>query len=242
MINIAICEDNDLDREVLQKYVEIVMQQKASEGVLEEYTISNYSNGKELMDVLEKHKYHLVFLDVYIGDMNGIEIAKKLRELDGQTIIIFVTCSKDFAIEAYSVRAYNYLLKPIMKMQVIETVDSAIRHILEKEDRYLILPTVEGLSKIKLQDIYYIECVARKTLIVMKDERFICTYNINTMEEKLDTMGFVRCHRSFIINLKYVSNLKVGSILMENNEEILLSKYRQKEVRSRFTEYMGVKL
>ncbi|MGL6173379.1 MAG: LytR/AlgR family response regulator transcription factor [Cellulosilyticaceae bacterium] len=242
MINIAICEDNDLDRKILEQYLQEVMENKLKKGKIESYLISTYTNGTDIMNDLEKHKYHLVFLDMYMGDMIGIEIAKKIRSLDGQTLIIFVTSSRDFAIEGYSVRAYHYLLKPIMKIQVIDTIESAIDHILEKEDRYLLLPTLEGISKIKLQDLYYIECVARKTLIVMKDEKFTCTYNINTMEEKLNNMGFVRCHRSFIINLNYISSLRTGSILMENDEEVLLSKYRQKEVRTKFTEYLGGQL
>lgn len=242
MINIAICEDNEVDKSLLELYIREVMEKQLEKDLIDGYTLYKYSSGNEMIETLEKYKYHLVFLDMYMGDILGIEVAKKLREIDGQTIIIFVTSSTDFAVEGYTVRAYHYLVKPIMGLQVVEVINSAVSHILEKEDRYVLIPTLDGLTKVKLQDIYYIECVARKTLVIMRNSTFTCTYNINTLEEKLNHLGFIRCHRSFIINLKYIKTLKAGTVIMENEEEVLLSKYRQKEVRARLTEFLGGQL
>lgn len=239
MINIAICEDNEIEKSLLETYINEVMNEKLGKQLIDTYKIYSYSSGKEMLETLETHKYHLVFLDMYMGDILGIEVAKKLREVDGQTIIIFATSSTDFAVEGYEVRAFHYLVKPIMKLQAIGAIEAAINHIVEKEDRYVLLPIQEGLIKIKVQDIYCIECVGRKTLVSILGDSVTCTYNINTLEEKLDHLGFIRCHRSFIVNLKYIKFLKNGVIIMENEQEILLSKYRQKEVKVRLAEFLG---
>lgn len=239
MLNIAICEDDKVDREKLRVYIEEVLKQKSEKGIIEGYSIYQYSNAEEMQLTLENIRYDIVFLDMYMDQMTGIELAKQLREIDKKVLIIFVTSSSEFAIEGYTVRAFHYLLKPLTKMMTAEIVKSAINHRLETEGRYFLFPTEKDLVKINLNDVYFIECTTRKTLVRTKDDRFICNYSINAMEEKLENMGFVRCHRSFIIHLKYIKSFKQSIIVMENGEEVFLSKYKQKEVKEKLHEYLG---
>lgn len=239
MINIAICEDDDSDREILNKYIKEVMEQKKLEGILDEYTIDKYRSAEDMLPSLETIKYHIVFIDMFMGSMLGIELAKQIRIIDTQVIIIFITSSREFAIEGYSVRAYNYLVKPISLMRIQGVVSSAIDHLMEKECRYFLFPTSEGLVKEDLNDVYYIECTDRKTSINTKSKTFTCTYSINVLEEKLNQLGFVRSHRSFIVNLKHVKNFKQGALFLENGAEVFLSKYKQRHVKDRLTKYLG---
>lgn len=239
MINIAICEDNAHDQQCLRTYIEEVVESKKGKGVIRNYNIYTYNKGEDMLTALEHRRYDIVFLDVYMKQLTGMELAKYLRELDQKTIIIFTTSSTDFAIEAYNVRAFHYLLKPLSKVALQEILRSAINHKLEREACYYLFPTGEGVAKVNLNSILYVECSGRKTLVVTEEKKIPCTYSINMMEEKLDELGFARCHRSFIVNMRYVKNFKHGIVLLENEEEILMSKYKQKEVKEKVADYLG---
>ncbi|MEG0014503.1 MAG: LytTR family DNA-binding domain-containing protein [Cellulosilyticaceae bacterium] len=242
MINIAICEDDEDDRKILKKYIKEVLVKKQLEGILDNYTIYEYKNAEDMLPSLQTTKYHVVFLDMFMGNMLGIELAQRIRLIDTQTIIIFITSSRDFAVDGYRVRAYHYLIKPINLTRIQEVTHSAIDHLMEKECRYFLFPTQDGLCKQDLNEIYYIECTDRKTSIITQSKIFICTYSINALEEKLNQLGFVRCHRSFIVHLKYVRSFKQGAIFLENGHEIFLSKYKQKDVKDKLTKYLGGQL
>lgn len=234
MIKIAICDDNLQERELLQRYINKWL---GTNGM--EYILYAYESGEEMYRELKNLHFDIVFLDIYMQDMTGTELAKEIRDDNERSIIIFTTSSREHAIEAYHFRAFQYLLKPLEEVEIQQVLKDSVRHLRLRKALEYVLPTQDGVRKIHLDEIYYIESSIRKTIIHLKNETFTCTYNINTLEEKLNARGFIRCHRSFIVNLNHIKLVKQGEVLLENDLVVYVSKYKQKEVKKRLVDYCG---
>ena len=225
MIIVAICDDSDKDRKHLQECISGYMQQEKADMILH-----TYASGEEMEEALQSIRFDLVFLDIYMHALSGIDLAKKVREASESTLIVFSTSSRDHAIDAYSFRAFQYLLKPLNPVAVNRVLKESIEHMQQHKTVEYLLPTDDGMRKVYLDDIYYIESSVRKTIIHFEDATCICPYNINTLESKLRPYGFVRSHRSFVVNLCKVTSVHQGEIALKNGECVFLSKYKQKEI------------
>ncbi|MEF9960945.1 MAG: LytTR family DNA-binding domain-containing protein [Niameybacter sp.] len=234
MIRVGICEDNQYDREKLRQYILEFMAERGSE-----ITLDDYESGESFLEKWDGQHYHILFLDVYMHGMTGIELAKYIRTIDEKVMIIFTTSNASHALEGYKIHAYDYLIKPIQQMDFLYTLRDITNHLVVDDEPSFIFPTSCGNLKIHLKDIYYIESNIRKTNLYLEDEQYTCQYNINTLEEKLHFAGFIRTHRSFIVNMAKIKLIKATEVILDNGDSVFLSKYKQKEVKTRFMHYLG---
>lgn len=231
---IGICEDNTLHSNLLNSYIlkffnTLNMEYKVLEFLSGEELLSNYPNNIDLL-----------FLDIQMNDLNGMDTARKIREFDNNVEIIFTTSLLDYVCEGYEVNAYRYMLKPIDYNALENNMTQCINNILKKENDYLTINDKSKLIKIKLDDIYYIETSKRELIIHTLNGCEIIKMSMRKIE-KLLSKDFFRCHNSFIVNLEKIEKIDISNIYI-NNSIIPISKHRIKELKVKLIEVLGDKL
>lgn len=238
MIKIAICDENFQDRKNLKGYIEDFNKQ---------YDIPcrvyEYESGESLLREIESQPYHIVFLDIGMKQLSGVELAKQIRVCNRQATLIFLASTPDYALVGYTVHAYDYLLKPLDKITFRDTLEDIYKHIETHltSDNIYIFPTTQGTLKLNLNQILYIESNNRKTTIHVEGGIYTCHYSINALEEKLAFEGFIRTHRSFIVNHKKVKEVKASEVILEDGTSVFMSKYKQKIVKEKLTKALEVR-
>lgn len=192
-----------------------------------------YLRGEGLLDTF--NQYDLVFLDIEMPPASGMELAAKLKELQYDGEVIFLTSYTDYMQDAFKVRAFRYLQKPVREDQLEEALCAAEE---ELQQQYLVL-TGEKVFRIRIRDILYLEAVHNETYIVTKTGELVVRSSMREIYEMLDPAEFIQTHKSYVVALRairYVGNQEV--VLQELQPRIPLSRRRQQEVRKAYMEYI----
>lgn len=233
MIRIAICEDEKATQILLDNYLNNILKH-----INKEYEIQKYSSGEELLES-ELNNIDILLLDIQMGQINGMDTARKIREVDDNMEIIFITSLIDYVQEGYEVRAYRYLLKPIELEELKKHVLTCIKEIEKNKNQYILIKNKSNTYKIYSNEITYIEVQKKDMLIHTINKDFNARYSLEKIEKDLNVEEFVRCHKSFIINLNYVENIKSNVAILDSGEEVPISRYRHKDVKEKFLKFLG---
>lgn len=233
MINIAVCEDEKETQLLIVDYIEDILK-----NISIEYEIQKYLSGEELLESNLKD-IDILFLDIKMEKLNGMDTARKIRKVDNGMEIIFITSLIDYVQEGYEVRAYRYLLKPIEFEELKKHMLTCIKDIEINKDSYIIIKNKSNTYKIYLNEIKYIEVQKKEMLIHTINKNFDIRYSLNKIEKELNLSRFIRCHKSFIVNLSHVENIKYNIAILESGEEIPISRHRYKEVKEKFLKFLG---
>lgn len=240
MFRIAICDDEDYFRQDLQ---ELVSDYMTDQGYT--FQIDTFSSGEKFISLgMEMMNYTIVFLDINMNEVNGVTVAKEIRKISRETYIVFVTAYVDYVLEGYKVDVIRYLLKDNSSIQ--NAVRECIDAIVEKMDYIVVKKEFNfhegGRKAVSLERLLYIESKLHKLEFhVMEDSIKIYTMyaTLNDIEKELDSIGFIRVHQSFLVNLKYVINVLRYKAILSNGEELVIPKARYKEVKDSFIAYQG---
>ncbi|GAA0865704.1 LytTR family DNA-binding domain-containing protein [Paraclostridium tenue] len=232
MIRIAICEDEKETQSLIENYLHNILK-----NINIEYEIQKYSLGEELLESNLK-EIDILLLDIQMGQINGMDTARKIREVDNKMEIIFITSLIDYVQDGYEVRAYRYLLKPIELEELKKHVLTCIKEI-ENKNNYILIKNKSNTYKIQSNEIKYIEVQKKNMLIHTINKTFDVRYSLEKIEKDLKLGKFVRCHKSFLINLSYVENIKLNTAILESGEEVPVSRYRYKDVKEKFLKFLG---
>lgn len=230
MIKIAICDDEKIQRNELSNIIK-----KALEFKDMSYKIFQYDSGESLLQ--SKIEIDIYFLDVRMDRLSGIETAKKIRNLNKDVIIIFITALKDYVFEAFDVRAFHYILKPLCEKKIREVLNLALQQF-EENENYILAKTINSCYKIMIKDILYIESQLRKIKIHTSYEIVEYYYRLSDIEEELKEFNFFKCHKSYIVNLKYVKSYDSTTITLKNGEKIYVSKNKLSDFSKAFMYYL----
>ena len=235
-MRIAACDDN---LEFLQGLSELLNTYNEENYCNVEYKI--FTNPLELVTQMEKGiHYDMIFLDVCMPGMNGIQCAKDIRMYDNFVKIIFLTSSTEYAVDSYSVKAHDYLLKPIQKERLFSLLRQAEKDNDKSEKNIIVVKAKTGLTKIALSKLEYCEVVNRKLILHLTNKEDLeCSIRINELEEKLQDFGmFLRPHRSFLVNMDYIQTLTNHSIIMENRVKIPVPREKYAQIKQTYMEYV----
>lgn len=230
MIMIAVCDDETNECSEIVNLINIVMNAHKKQ-----FKIVTFNNGEKV--ILSNENFDIYFLDIKMRGISGIEAAKNIRKVNNKAFIIFITGYKDYVFEAFDVRAFNYILKPINQNKFEEILNLALLE-LDKEEKFIIVKTISRSTKLCLKDILYIEAYGRKLKIHTEFNVLEYYKKISEIEKELDSRSFFRCHKSFIVNLNYVESYDNSSIVLKNSEKIYMSKYRTGEFSKAFMYYL----
>ena len=229
-MKIAICDDMKEDRSALKALL------KAYEH---DFEIREYDSGDDLcgdMDYIRK--CGIVFLDINMDSMDGLEAAGQIKAECPKVHIVLVTAYVNYALDGYKVKASRFLLKDDLEQTLQECMEDILREILQ-EERVVEFGFVEGNIRIRVDDIIYIETNRHKNVFCMKGQRFSIYRKMDELEEDLKGMGFVRAHQSFLINMKYIEKISSYCMLLTTGKEISVPKSRYPEVKRQYLLFKG---
>ena len=229
---IAVCDDEVQIRDCIERYIRILY----SDAVIE-----FFENGQKLLN--SSNMYNILFLDINMPDVDGIKVAKELRERGCDSIIIFVTGLKEYVFDAFDVKAFHYLVKPFDRTKFFDVLNKAAEDIKERQNTKLpeevsiIVKSGAVTHKIYASEIYYLEIYNRKITIYMRDGAVDFYGKMADLEQKLGE-DFARCHRSYLVNLRFVKKYTSVNITMENGSSVLMAKQKYPEFVKRYMEYV----
>jgi DNA-binding LytR/AlgR family response regulator len=236
-MKIAICDDDKQELLQLRQFVDEFLSCAFVKGKIE---VHSFESSLELIKQLESGKYFDVFLlDVIMPGITGMELANHIRNTDQASKIIFLTSSPEFAVESYSVDAFNYLLKPVQKDKLFSVLEKAINNIYSVTKKYIIVKTQIGMFKIFMHELIYVEVMGRT--IFFHQTNGVVTEGISTISkievDLLTDKRFIKPHRSYIVNLDYIKNLSMDGFKTTNNQLIPISRNVFKEVKQTYINY-----
>lgn len=231
MIRIAVCDDDACMSDAVRTMAAGFFRRKNREAA-----VLQFSSGKELLDY--DKPVDILFLDIRMKGLDGMETARKLRERDFKGFLIFITVLKEMVFQSFEVQAYDYLLKPLREKQFEKTMERLYASMCSAVHESLLIQKGYDSRIILFDEIVYGEVIDRKIYLHLVSSETVDFYErIENLQARLDSR-FFRCHRSFLINLKYLKSFQNGAALMENGREIPVSRLRRKEFSSVILQYM----
>lgn len=229
MIEIAVCDDEAIIREQIQQFIK---------KKLPATHIETYSTGEELL--ASNINFDLAFLDIQMEGLNGMDTARALRAKAEETILIFVTGSKEYVFEAFDVSAFHYLLKPLMEEKLDEVLERALDEVNRRkmqEKKQLLIQTRNRNYNLDQNTILYLESRGKKVEIHTSGEAIEVYASISKLEEQLGS-GFYRCHRGYLVNLSYITEYRTDRIRLSNGDEVYLAKEKYQSFVKTYMRYL----
>ena len=234
MLNIVILEDRV---EQAQRLTQMLRDYAVANGDFA-YSLTVYDRSIPLLTEY-KCDADILFLDIQVPDMLGMEVARRIRQMDDRVMIIFITMLTQYAIEGYSVGAFDYVLKPVRFEEFSTKMDRA-RRMLAHQNTSMTLEvrTKEEIRRLNVDEISFIE-VSNHDILIHTDSETIRQWgNLKSYEDKLAPAHFIRCSASFLVNLKYVRAVNGASVTV-GGQELPLSNTRRKEFLAALAQYKG---
>lgn len=220
MIRIAIVEDDKSSSELLVSYLERYSNDKSIRFDVKTFfscnqILNNYNNN-----------FDIIFMDIELPDGNGLETIRKIREVDKNVIVIFVTNMAQYAVKGYEVRAFDFIVKPVTSYNFYIKLDNILNLFEQKKDDEIWISNKDGKMKLNISSIYYIEVIQHMCIYHTNDGNYKATGSLNNIEKTLSKYNFSLCNRCYLVNLRYVTSVKKGFVLI-NNEELIISRAKQ---------------
>lgn len=222
-MRIAVCEDEKLAMDALVSKIQAYMDTKQRKCA-----ILKFPDGESLLSDMQKSRssFDAVYLDINMNRINGIDTAKAIRKTDSKTFIVFVTALKEYVFDAFDVEAANYLLKPIDNSKLFSTLDKLSRHSDAEAGQSLVINRGVDMEKVPFENIAYCEVLNHRIFVYEKDCMHECSGKIDALEKELN-VNFFRCHRSYIVNLRFVERYKDGFAYLSSKEKIPVATRRR---------------
>ena len=223
-MKIAICDD---DKNELFRILSVLADYQTQRNI--EFSYKPFDNSTELASNLLQEHYDIYLLDVVMPGLNGIELAKEIRSSDKAADIIFLTSSPEFAVESYTVKASNYLVKPVSRDRLVEALDDIMRTRTEDRDSCLVLKSSVGVHKVHMSEIIYIEALNRKIIYYLRNNSQITC--VDSDRQLLQHPEFLLAHRSFLVNMNYIRRIDAADLYLANGKCLPLAQRRISEIK-----------
>ena len=232
MINVAIVEDTLKDAETLKDYT-----RRAVEMVNETCEISVFNNAVDFLDGY-RGNFDIVFMDIELPDINGMDAAKKLRLLDESVVLIFVTNMAQFAVGGYAVDAMDFMVKPVSYENVCIKISRAIKKIEGKREEKLVLPGKSGVTVIMIPQIRYVEIMNHRLTFFTTQGDVAAVGSLSKIEEKLLRFNFSRCNNYSLVNLNFVTKVEDYTVWL-GKEMLTVSRARKRPFLKDLADFLG---
>lgn len=217
-MNCIIVDDEPLAREEMVSLIEEISELKI---------IGNFSNAPAALNFMKSNQVNLIFLDIQMPEVTGIEFA---QQLDQQTLIIFTTAFSNYAVQSYDLDAIDYLLKPIDKPRLEKAIQKAItyqnllsentlKNSVESSDKdFLLIKSDRRFYKIKFDDVKFIEGLKDYVVIHTTTQKLITAMNLKTIHQKIISDSFMRVSKSYIVNFSHIQSFDNHTIYIDDSE------------------------
>jgi DNA-binding LytR/AlgR family response regulator len=234
MLKIAICDD---DLEELTRISGLLNQYQAEKEPSFKYDV--FSNPLDLLDEMKRKDYHILILDVLMPGLNGIEAAREIRGFNEETKIIFLSSSREFAVESYAVDAHYYMLKPGTAQKLFPILDRIFLEA-QRGEAALQIKTASGFIRIPFGKIEFLEVFSKKLLFHLADGTVKeLSGSLSEFEEKLLCRDeFVKVHRSYIVNLESILSLSAKELTTCAGQAVPVSRLLSSQVKEAYMQHL----
>lgn len=236
MLEIAICDDEPVMRKELSGYLSKYITLRQDKA----YRISGFESGSQLLE--SGQEFDLIFLDIQMEGLDGIETARRLRQRGSRGRIVFVTILKECVFEAFEVEASGYLIKPLDAEQFRRTMDRVFGNIGTKPKERLLIQRGNQSQIVLLSECVYCEVQGRKIYIHQENGEVTDYYDRLENLKNLVDGRFFQCHRSYLVNLDYVRGCEAGQVLLPRGETIPVSRLREREFTQALLKHMKARM
>lgn len=222
MLAIAVCDDELFERLRISAKI-----RDLAEEMRIPCSVVPFGSGKELLKSLDQ--FDLIFLDILMEEMDGMETARRCRELAFKKMLVFLSSSRKYVFDAYDVEAFHYLVKPVEDERLKKVLKRAAEKEKHRSQEYIVVSRERQQRKLFLDAVLYFEIRGRK--IDVHEEYGIFSYyeKIGILEQQLQGKGFFRCHKSYLINLQHVDLYNRQEAILDNQEKIPIARRRYEE-------------
>ena len=232
MIHIALVEDEEEYRKVFLGYLRRYEQESGRQ-----FRISVFPDGEDIISSY-KADYDLILMDIAMRFMDGMTAAEKIRELDQEVVIIFITNMPQFVMKGYAVDALDYVLKPVNYFAFSQRIERAISRMSRRREQYFTVPVRGGIRKLSVSNILYVEVQDHDLLFHTRNESILTRGSLAEVEAKLGNAGFFRCNKYCLVNLAFADSLQ-GIDLVVAGEHIQVSRAKKKAVLDAPNNYLN---
>jgi len=231
-MRIAICDDEQTIRTRLHTAID-------TSGILPcDAIISEFSDGTSLKDSHAKDQFNIIFLDIQMDGISGLEAGHEIRKEDKKVIIIFITSLQQYVFQSFKIEAFDYIVKPIDNDIVKTVLNRAISKY--KEQHYLIhFKWLDNAYALDVSDIVYLEGYNRRITFVTKEREYYSIGKLKEYESTLLLYGFFRCHQGFIVNMNYIKSIEKKSITTVFGHTIEMSIRKKQDCLRVFSEFFS---
>ena len=228
---VAIVDDSNIDAEYVQSILESWAQDRRAGVQAQRFA----SAENFLFHYAEDKEWDILLLDIEMGAMDGISLAKRIRQ-DNETVqIVFVTGFGDYISEGYEVSALHYLMKPMKQDKLFAVLDRAVAAI-QKTERVVLLPVDGEMLRLPVGQIEYVEAFSHAVAVTTEADTIQVKMPISEIEKLLGE-GFVRCHRSYLVGLKHIARLSRTEVILDSGKALPLSRSAAAFVHKAFISY-----
>lgn len=232
-MRIAICEDNREHLEILEEMVN-----RWAKTSNEQVIIGRYQSAEQFLFCMkDEPHYDLAFLDIQMAKINGLQLARMIREEDRLIFLVFTTALKQYAPKGYEVSAFRYMIKPLQEEEVFQALTNAGSMIEDRKREAVIITQGDDSRRIFKDEIYYIEVENHHIILHLKEETIRFKAKLKEFETQFREPQFCKCHRSYIVNLKYTGKISREGVEMEGKEVLPISKSRWEALNHCYMEY-----
>jgi len=231
-LHVAVCEDVPASREYIVRCLQkgFAKQEQAA-------GIDAWEDGCTLLSAIEKgEKYDVLFLDIEMPGLNGIELSQRLREKGNDVLIVFISNKEELVFQSFEVRPFRFIRKNHFKEEFAPLLRDVLR---ELQNRRGTLITVEeekspNIYTFAVNDIHYIEVIGKYCRVVSSTGTIELRQTLTSFEEKLNGMGYLQPHRSYLINSRFIFSIGKSSVLLDDKTELPLSRGRVDEIKRQY--------
>ena len=222
MLKIAIIEDDSSDYTLLDKICHDYL-----ESIHESCDIVHYSDAESFLNAYRK-QFNLIFMDIELPGINGMEAAQRLRQIDTEVVLIFLTNLMQYAIKGYEVNAIDYILKPVEYEAFSLKMPRILRQISRNTNHQLVLTTKNGVARLSVNDLCYVEVITHDLLYHTLQDTIRVRGSLREIEAELQRFDFRRCNNCYLVNLKYVKGVFANEVQV-GNDTLIISRPRRKQ-------------
>lgn len=233
MMRIAVVEDDAMSRDIIVSHL---LRYQVDHGT--RFDISTFTDGAELLAVY-RSDFDVLLLDIEMERVSGMTAASRIREVDQDVAIVFITNSPQYAISGYEVRALSYLLKPVSYGAFAQEIDRVLAQHRARERRSLLFQEGGDHHRIDVAEILYVESAGHRVVIHTPDRTHSVVSSLKAIEGELDGAGFARCNSGFLVNLRHVTGVQQSECRIRGGAALPISRPKRKAFLAELAAHIG---
>ena len=217
----AVCDDDPAALPVLAKMI-----RRECEWISMEAEVCAFPGASALLSAMQDTPFDAVFLDIDMPQMDGIAVADNLRQRGDTICIVFLSAREDRVFDTFRSNPLRFVRKMHMSRELPEAVSAVFRTLSTAKRTKVLLSTMTGVASVEVNEIMWAESFGKRQTLVLRNGTLDVRHTLKELCEKLEPHGFLQVHRCYIVSCRYIFSIETGRLIMDNQKEIPISRYR----------------